>query len=134
MKITKQTTKKQILAMGCLSKHFIYDCHEGLTDDEDVVLKFIESYWDSLRYASDRLKSDREFIKRAIQKDVACFLYADDSLRKNKQFIIELVELSNPMLINFAYYTVKEEMYEHLKPHVIDILKNELKKEDKQND
>lgn len=134
MKITKETTKEQIMAMDNLYRHDLKDCHEMLTDDEDVVLKFIRSYWGNYEYASDRLKKDREFIKLAIQKNVACFLYADESLRKDKKYIIELIELSNARLIDYAWYTIKEPLYVHLKQPAIDYLKNELEKEEQKND
>ena len=136
MKITKRTKKEQIMAMDYydLYGHDLEYCSKKLQDDEEVVLKFIGSYWGNYEYASDRLKKDREFIKLAIQKDVACFLYADKMLRKDKKYIIELIELSNAKLIDYAWYTIKEPLYVHLKPHAIEYLKNELKKEGKKNE
>ena len=134
MTITKQTTKDEIMAMDDLYRHDLTECHERLTDDEDVVLKFIETSFTEFRYASDRLKSDREFVKRAVQIDPPCFLYADQSLRKDKKFIIELIELSNANIIDCVYFTVRESMNEHLKQPAIEYLKNELEKEAKKND
>lgn len=133
MRITNRTKKEQIMAMNNLYGHDLEYCSKKLQDDEEVVLKFIESYWGHYEYASDRLKKDRMFIKLAIQKSMASFLYADESLRKDKKFIMELIELSNARIINYAHYPIDEEMYEHLKPHAIEYLKNELEKEEQEN-
>lgn len=129
MKITKKTTKDEIMAMDNLYRHDLKDCHEMLTDDEDVVLKFIRSYWGNFEMASDRLKNDRDFIKRVVQINTVCFLYADDSLRKDIKYIIELIELTNAQIVVYAYHTIAHAVYEHLKQPAIEYFKNELKKE-----
>lgn len=130
MKITKQTTKDEIMAMKNLYGHKLFDCHVKLRDDEDVVLKFIRKYsWTNFSDASDRLKSDRDFIKRVVQINTVCFLYADDSLRKDIKYIIELIELTNAQIVVYAYHTIAHAVYEHLKQPAIEYFKNELKKE-----
>lgn len=131
MKITKQTTKEEIMAMNHLYDQDLKDCHEMLTDDEDVVLQFIEFYWGNLEYASDRIRNDREFIKLAIQKNPACFMYASDDLRKDKKLILELIEMYNAQTVYYVCYALGAKIWEHLKPHAIEYLKKELEKEGK---
>ena len=136
MTITKKTTKDEIMGMemDCFYRHNLYECDEQLTDDEDVVLKFIQTSCSEFSYASDDLKRDREFVKRAIQIHVACFLYVDDELRKDKKFIMELIRISNTIILHYAHHTVQLGAWEHLKQPAIDYLKNELEKEAKKND
>lgn len=129
IKITKQTTKEQIMVINNLSSHSLMDCSKKLQNDEDVVLRFIENSWAHFDYASDRLKSDREFIKRAIQKNVACFKFGDKFIRKDKKFNVKLIEQSNPEIFHYTYYLIAEAMCQHLKQPAIEYLKNELKKE-----
>ena len=128
MKITNRTTKKQIMAMDHVHGHSLKACSRKLKDDEDVVLKFIKSFWIHFKHASDRLKRDREFIKLAIKEDVACFMYASDTLRRDKKFIIELIMLSNAKLVYYAESKISDAVISHLKKPAIDFLKNELKK------
>ena len=62
-------------------------------DNENVVLEIIKNYEDiGLTYASDRLKSDKEFILKAIEIDHWAFEYIDSKLQNDKNFVLEAVK------------------------------------------
>lgn len=52
----------------------------------------------TLRYASDTLKDNKEFILEAIQYDVRALEYASDALKNDREVVLEAVKQSNPTL------------------------------------
>jgi hypothetical protein len=128
-KINNRTTKKQIIDMDNLYKHDLKNCSKKLRDDEDVVLKFITYYWGHMNDASDRLKNDGEFVRRAIEKKLACFMFASDQFTKNKNFILELVKLYGVSAIEYCDPITRHEIYKKLKTPAIQVLEGMIEEE-----
>lgn len=51
-------------------------------DDEEVIFKATETCNIFLKYASDRLKNDINFIKKIIKKDRNAFIYVSNNIKE----------------------------------------------------
>lgn len=81
--------KKGILAN--LDKNDSFD--EEQKDNADYMLKLIKKDYFNIKYASDRLKNDSDFILKAINSSdegFKCLAFATDELKANKEFILKI--------------------------------------------
>ena len=60
-------------------------------DDDIIVSKAISKHGQSLRYASERLRSNYGFVLHAVRQDGTALQWASDKLRQNKKLIQEAV-------------------------------------------
>ena len=60
--------------------------NENSTKEE--VLKAVRQYGNTLKYASDKLRNDRDVVLEAVKQDEYTLLWASNELKNNKEFIM----------------------------------------------
>ena len=98
--------KKEILAN--LDKNDSFD--EEQKDNADYMLKLIKKDYFNIKYASDRLKNDSDFILKAINSSdegFKCLAFATDELKANKEFILKIYKKVGNYTFALASETLK---------------------------
>ena len=98
--------KKEILAN--LDKNNSFD--EEQKDNADYMLKLIKKDYFNIKYASDRLKNDSDFILKAIKSSdegFKCLAFATDELKANKEFILKIYKKVGNYTFALASETLK---------------------------
>ena len=98
--------KKEILAN--LDKNDSFD--EEQKDNADYMLKLIKKDYFNIKYASDRLKNDIDFILKAIKSSdegFKCLAFATDELKANKEFILKIYKKVGNYTFALASETLK---------------------------
>lgn len=63
----------------------------SLTDDEDVMEARIYWNYNHMYYASDRLKSDRDFVVKILKKDNRAFKYISNELKNDPEVLLYII-------------------------------------------
>ena len=79
-------------------------------DDKDIVLEFLkqDKYGDSLRFASNKLTNDKEFMLQVASLNVRALKNASDELKNNQEFILKAFE-KDKRSIEFASDRLKND-------------------------
>ena len=82
---------------------------ENFKNDREIVLKAIESKRAALKFAAENIKADQEFIFEIIENIGGWMLmHASEKLKTNRQFVIKAVEL-NGAALEFAAENLKND-------------------------
>jgi hypothetical protein len=69
-----------------------------IRSNKECVLLAIDKNSYELKYASEDLKKDKNIIRIAVQIDGGSFNYAHNDLKKDKEFVIELFKINKTIL------------------------------------
>ncbi len=71
----------------------IFDIHESLKKDREIVLVAVKQHGWALEYADESLKQDREIVLAAVQQhDGSALEYADESLKQDREIVLAAVQ------------------------------------------
>jgi hypothetical protein len=87
-------------------------------DDNDVMLEAISIDGRAIKYASDRIKKDREFVVRAVRQTGRALYYIDESL-KNDEAIVRVAMETQPFAIVYTSEQFQRQHYELVRHAVI---------------
>jgi hypothetical protein len=83
----------------------------------------------ALKYASDRLRNDKEVVFKAVKKDFLALEFASDELKNDKEFI-KIINLNDEIFIMVKYLSDKmliinpnDEIFNILKRRNFDYIK-----------
>lgn len=61
---------------------------EDYNDDKEIVMEFVKTKGDKLKYVSDRLKDDKDVVMAAVEQDGFAIKYASEKLKNDKEIIL----------------------------------------------
>jgi hypothetical protein len=148
--ITKRTTKKQLMENDFWGNDIQY-ASKKIRDDYDVAMKACKNYPEAFEFLSDRLRADRqllleainssaerpfltplkdapdrlkndkEIIKKSVAINVLNLFYASEPIKNDIPFIIELLDI-NPSVIGHVYKEIKDKVFDKLKDQIKEAL------------
>ena len=78
-----------------------------MKSDKDFVLKAIGKNGESIRYVSDELKSAKDFVLKAIEKNGESLIYMPEELKSDKDFIEDYYDSIRSTLIGEHDFVIK---------------------------
>lgn len=79
---------------------------DNLKSDKEFVLEMVKKRGSLLYIVDNNLKSDKEVVLTAVRQNTCVFQYASDNLKSNREFIFELVEYCG-LSIQYASQNLK---------------------------
>jgi hypothetical protein len=76
----------------------LHFCSNEIRSSKECVLLAIDKNAYELKYASEDLRKDKDVLRNAVVKDGGSFNYGHDDLKRDKEFILELFILNNSIL------------------------------------
>lgn len=64
---------------------------DRLKDDKDIVIEAVKNDWNAIEYASDRLKDDEDVVIEAIKNDWNAIKYSSERLKNNKKIVLDAI-------------------------------------------
>lgn len=78
------------------------DVNRPLIEDEDKLKRILDISGDYLKYACSKLRDDEKIVELAFKADNESFKYASDRLRKDRDFIVKIVAHPDDILIDLT--------------------------------
>ncbi len=91
-KIPHFNDKEILMHIGRYFGRFVFDIHDGLSKDREIVWGIVQQDWRALQFADESLKKDREIVRAAIQANAWALQYADESLKKDREIVLAAIQ------------------------------------------
>ncbi len=99
--------KKFIQVARCFGAS-IFDIHESLKKDREIVLAAVKQEGLALKLVDETLKKDREIVLIAVQQNGWALQYADETLKKDREIVLVAVQ-QNGWALKYADETLKKD-------------------------
>ncbi len=86
----------------------VFDIHESLKKDREIVLACVQRRGRTLRNADESLKKDRDIILAAVKQNGQALRYADGSLKKDQEIVLAAVK-QNGNALQFVDESLKKD-------------------------
>jgi hypothetical protein len=108
----------ELIKNHTLREHLMYVLSDELLNDKDIALEILKFYPFALKKMNSKIKKNREFLIKAIERNEIVFTWIEKELKEDKDIVFALIE-KNPWMLVKTSDSIKNdkkilEKWEHI--------------------